>query len=59
MGKILKNQMNKSFYNWIELRRASAELRREKNSPGSIDPQTTTHRKNLIVQLKRFFLFFL
>jgi|TARA_R110000803_G_scaffold13882_1_gene38843 hypothetical protein len=32
MGRILKNQMNKSFYSWIELRRASAELRREKKS---------------------------
>tara|TARA_R100000541_G_scaffold940_2_gene4787 strand:+ start:359 stop:622 length:264 start_codon:yes stop_codon:yes gene_type:complete len=30
MGRILKNQMNKSFYNWIELRRAAVELRQEK-----------------------------
>jgi len=32
MGRILKNQMNKSFYSWIELRRAAVELRREKKS---------------------------
>ena len=32
MGMNFKNQMNKSFYNSIELRRAAVELRREKKS---------------------------
>ena len=32
MGRILKNQMNKSFYNSIELHRVAVELHREKKS---------------------------
>jgi len=60
MGKILKNQMNKSFYNWIELRRASAELRREKKFAGfyrstNHDPQ----KKFDCAAQTIFFIFFM